>query len=200
MAVISPEFMIEAYSQGYFPMGKEGSDVDIEWYSARKRGVFPIGSFHIPKRVLRTIRTNKYILKIDADFTAVIDGCANRESTWINATIKDTFLFLHNIGLAHSIEVWKDDELCGGLYGLALGGAFFAESVFQNKPECMKIALYFCHNTLVNKGFKLWDAQFQNPFIKQFGCIEVTPKKYLQLLEEALSVDPSPFNASNSEG
>lgn len=200
MAVISPEFMVEAYTQGYFPMGKEGSDEEVEWYSATRRGIFPLDTFHIPRRVLRTIRSNGYTLGINIDFAGVIEGCANRESTWINDTIRDTFLVLHKIGLAHSIEVRKDDELCGGLYGIALGGAFFAESVFQNKPECMKIALHFCHNTLVDKGFKLWDVQFQNPFLKQFGCIEVTPTKYAKLLDEALAIDPDPLTKSDSKG
>ncbi len=199
MAVISPEFMVEAYCQGYFPMGKEGSDVEVEWYSSTKRGVFPLDSFHIPKRVLRTIRTKKYTLGINKNFEGVIDGCSNRESTWINNTIRETFVSLHKVGLAHSIEVWKDEELCGGLYGIALGGAFFAESVFQSKPECMKIALHFCHSTLVKKGFVLWDVQFKNSFLQQFGCIEIAPTKYSKLLDIALDTDPIPFNDSNSE-
>lgn len=199
MAVISPEFMVEAYTQGYFPMGKEGSDEEVEWYSATRRGIFPLDAFHIPRRVLRTIRSNGYSLGINNDFTGVIEGCANRESTWINSTIRDTFLVLHKIGLAHSIEVLKDDELCGGLYGIALGGAFFAESVFQSRPECMKIALHFCHKTLVTNGFKLWDVQFQNPFLKQFGCIEVSPSNYTKLLDEALSIEPIPLSKLNSE-
>lgn len=200
MAIISPEFMVEAYTQGYFPMGKEGSDEEVEWYSATRRGIFPLDTFHIPRRVLRTIRSNGFSIGINNNFAGVIDGCANRESTWINSTIRDTFLVLHKIGLAHSIEVLKDEELCGGLYGMALGGAFFAESVFQSKPECMKIALNFCHQTLVKKGFKLWDVQFQNPFLKQFGCIEVSPAKYSKLLDEALNVEPEPLLKSDSKG
>jgi len=192
--------MVEAYTQGYFPMGKEGSDEEVEWYSAARRGVFPLETFHIPRRVLRTIRSNGYTLGINKDFAGVIEGCANRESTWINNTIRDTFFVLHKIGLAHSIEVRKNDELCGGLYGIALGGAFFAESVFQSKPECMKIALHFCHKTLVARGFKLWDVQFENPFLKQFGCIEVTPSKYSKLLDEALNIEPEPLTKSDSQG
>jgi leucyl/phenylalanyl-tRNA--protein transferase len=200
MAVISPEFIVEAYIQGYFPMGKEGSDEDVEWYTATRRGIIPIHTFHIPKRVLRTIRSNHYTLGINRDFAGVIDGCANRDSTWINNTIRDTFKRLHEVGIAHSIEVRKNDELFGGLYGIALGGAFFAESVFQNKPECMKIALHFCHITLVAKGFKLWDVQFQNPFLKQFGCIEVSPSRYSKLLNEALTIEPELLSKSDSQG
>jgi leucyl/phenylalanyl-tRNA---protein transferase len=193
MAVISPEFMVEAYSQGYFPMGKEGSDQEVEWYSARKRGIFPLDSFHVPKRVLRTIRSNGYSPAVNGDFEGVIQGCANRESTWINSTIHDTFLLLHKIGLAHSFEVWKQGELCGGLYGISLGGAFFAESVYQSKPECMKIALHFCHQALLRHKYVLWDVQFQNPFLEQFGCVEISPAKYRKLLEAALNVVAIPL-------
>lgn len=199
MAIISPEFMVEAYSQGYFPMGKEGSEEEIEWYSATHRGVFPLDTFHIPKRVLRVIRKKGYTPAINKNFIGVIDGCANRESTWINTTIRDTFIFMNKLGLAHSIEVWKDDQLCGGMYGIALGGAFFAESVYQSEPECMKVALHFCHLTLVEKGFTLWDVQFQNPFLKQFGCIEISPKKYSILLDEALKIEPDSLTESNSK-
>lgn len=199
MAVISPEFIVEAYTQGYFPMGKEGSDSDIEWYSATRRGIFPLDEFHIPKRVHRTIRSQGYYPEINRDFEGVIKGCASRKSTWINSTIHDTFVLLHKVGLAHSIEVWKDDEICGGLYGIALGGAFFAESVYQNRPECMKIALHYCHQTLLAHRFKLWDVQFLNPFLAQFGCKEISPANYKKLLDSALSADAIPLNKSDSQ-
>jgi leucyl/phenylalanyl-tRNA--protein transferase len=189
MAIISPSFMIEAYSQGYFPMGMEGSDHEVNWYSARRRGVIPLDQFHIPTRVLRVIRSKKYTVGLNKNFIAVVEGCASRESTWINSTIKDTFTHLNSVGLAHSVEVWRDDTLCGGLYGIALGGAFFAESVYQSEPECMKIALHFCHQLLIERGFLLWDVQFLNPFLAQFGCIELTPKKYMKLLDEALGMN-----------
>lgn len=186
MSMISIPMILEAYSQGYFPMGREGSATEIDWYSATRRGIIPLDGFHVSKKVRRMMRTKGYIKRINQDFEGVIHGCANRESTWINETIKDIFIRLHTIGLAQSIEVWKDDTLCGGLYGLSLGGTFFAESVFQNEPECMKLALGYCHQELVERGFTLWDVQFRNDFLKQFGCIEISPVKYQRLLDQAL--------------
>lgn len=187
MKKIPPEIIVEAYSQGYFPMGREGSDTEIDWYSARLRGILPLDQFHLPRRVLRRIRAGSYEPRVNSAFVAVIDGCANRESTWINKTIRENFINLHNIGLAHSVEVWRDGNLTGGLYGLALGGAFFAESVYQSEPECMKMALHFCHRHLAAKGFLLWDVQFTNPFLMQFGCRQVSPKVYMQMLRDALA-------------
>lgn len=189
MKIIDPSLIIEAYSQGYFPMGKEGSETEVEWYSARKRGVFPLENFHLPDRVKRRIRSKAYYCRVNAAFDEVLIGCANRESTWINQTIHDTFMYLHEIHIAHSVEVWRENKLCGGLYGIAIGGAFFAESVFQNEPECMKMALGFCHERLIKKGFTLWDVQFANPFLMQFGCREINPANYMKRLEAALSLD-----------
>lgn len=186
MIVIPPEIIVEAYSQGYFPMGVEDSDTEIAWYGARRRGIIPLDEFHIPKRVARRIRSEGYTARVGTDFESVIRGCATRKSTWINQTIHDTYIWLHQQGLAHSVEVWKGEQLCGGLYGIALGQAFFAESVYQTEPECMKIALKFCHDYLVSNDFKLWDVQFQTPFLSQFGCREISDKAYMRLLEAAL--------------
>jgi leucyl/phenylalanyl-tRNA---protein transferase len=187
VTIIPPEIIIEAYSQGYFPMGVEGSDTEIAWYGARKRGIIPLDSFHIPRRVLRRIRSYGYLATMNTDFESVINGCAAaRESTWINKTIHDTFVWLHLKGLAHSVEVWREGRLCGGLYGIVLGRAFFAESVYQSEPECMKIALKFCHDYLIKNEFALWDVQFQTPFLAQFGCKEISEKAYMKLLQVAL--------------
>lgn len=174
-------------------MGKQDSETEIEWYTATMRGIFPLDEFHLPKRVERHARAKGYTCKIDTAFNDVITGCAARESTWINDTVFNTFTALHDAGLAHSIEVWKENELCGGLYGIALGGAFFAESIFQSKPECMKIALGYCHRQMVECGFLLWDVQFYNDFLGQFGCTEITPKQYQIRLAEALAASPEPF-------
>ncbi len=190
--------LLEAYSQGYFPMGREGSATEIDWYTATKRGIIPLDGFRLSTKVRRLMRTKGYVKRINQDFNGVITGCANRESTWINDTIKDIFTRLHNIGLAQSIEVWKNDTLCGGLYGLSLGGVFFAESVFQNEPECMKFALGYCHEELVSRGFVLWDVQFMNDFLKQFGCIEIKSSRYHLLLEQALEIAPLSFRQNDS--
>jgi leucyl/phenylalanyl-tRNA---protein transferase len=184
--IVPPEIILEAYSQGYFPMGVENSDTEIEWYGARRRGIIPLDSFHLPKRTLRRIRSGGYVAGVDTDFQSVIRGCAARDSTWINQTIHDTYMWLHHEGLAHSIEVWRDGNLYGGLYGIALGRAFFAESVYQAEPECMKIALKFCHEYLISNDFVLWDVQFRTPFLAQFGCKEISERAYMRLLGAAL--------------
>ena len=154
----------------------------------------PLNEVHIPRRVLRRIRSKGYYMRINADFNGVLEGCANRESTWINTTIFNTFAYAHIKGFAHSVEVWRDEKLCGGLYGIAEGGGFFAESVFQNEPECMKIALHFCHQHILKQNFILWDVQFHNPFLGQFGCKEITEKAYFKLLGEALNKTGCVFN------
>lgn len=189
MAIIDPHLIIEAYSQGYFPMGKEDSETEVEWYAARKRGILPLDNFHIPRRVLRRIQSGGYEYCTNTHFEEVLSSCANRESTWINETIHDTFVHLHQVGLAHSVEVWRENQLCGGLYGIAIGGSFFAESIYQTEKECMKMALYFCHQHLVKQEFTLWDVQFHNPFLGQFGCVEISESKYMKLLENAISAD-----------
>lgn len=198
MKIIDPSVIIEAYSEGYFPMGVAESDTEVEWYSATKRGIFPLDKFKLPKRVVRHQRSGRYTKRINSAFEGVISGCADRESTWINDTIFNTFMVLHDLGLAHSIEVWKDEELCGGLYGVAIGGAFFAESVFQYRPECMKIALGYCHDELIQRGFSLWDVQFHNEFLGQFGCTEIFPNQYNVLLKRALIGSPVPFLKLNN--
>ena len=184
--IIAPDMLEEAYRQGYFPMGKEDSDTEVEWYGARRRGIMPLDQVHIPRRVHRRIRSKGYKMRINHHFEGVIGGCADRNSTWINDTIYHTFVYAHTVGLAHSVEVWREETLCGGLYGIAMGGAFFAESIFQREPECMKIALHFCHQHLLARGYTLWDVQFYNPFLGQFGCSELSEKAYARMLEEAL--------------
>lgn len=201
MEIIDPAVILEAYSEGYFPMGKADSKTEVEWYSATMRGIFPLETFKLPKRVGRHARVGGYHKKINTAFEAVISGCANRESTWINDTIFNTFMVLHDIGISHSVEVWKDEEICGGLYGIAIGGAFFAESIYQSRPECMKIALGYCHEELTQRGFTLWDVQFYNDFLGQFGCTEIVPQKYQVMLKKALTASPRPFteSANNSD-
>ncbi|MCC5925741.1 MAG: leucyl/phenylalanyl-tRNA--protein transferase [Bacteroidetes bacterium] len=194
--IIDPYFLMEAYAEGYFPMGKQESETEVEWYSAKKRGIMPLEGVHIPRRVLRRIRSKGYYPRINASFSEVIEGCANRESTWINSTIYNSFLHAHMMGFAHSMEVWRDNSLCGGLYGIAYGGAFFAESIFQSEPECMKIALHFCHQHLIERGFTLWDVQFYNPFLGQFGCKEISEKAYQTLLNEAIRLHGCRFGTT----
>lgn len=185
--MLNIEQLIDAYRNGYFPMADgSGPEAEISYYTAWKRGIIPMEAFHMPKRALRTFRKMGYEAGINQQFEAVLEGCANRESTWINPVIHRTFLYLNQTGSAHSVEVFRDGKLVGGLYGLALGGAFFAESVFQDEPEAHKAALWFCHRHLTERGFTLWDAQFFTKHLGQFGCREIPASRYKTLLRQAL--------------
>lgn len=185
--IIPPEEIIEAYKTGYFPMAQSKSaDAEVFWYSTPWRGIIPIEAFHISRRSRKYFRKYGFECTLNHDFRQVMEGCADRESTWINPVIRDTFLYLHEHELAHSVEVRRQGELVGGLYGLALGGAFFAESMFQYHPEGHKAALYFCHQQLVKQGFTLWDVQFKTDHLRQFGCVEITIGKYRKMLRHAL--------------
>ncbi|MFW6347408.1 MAG: leucyl/phenylalanyl-tRNA--protein transferase [Cyclonatronaceae bacterium] len=186
--IIPPEEIIEAYKTGYFPMADSSrADADVFWYTAYERGIIPLEKFHMPRRSRKYFRQYDFTCTINHDFAGVIDGCAERETTWINPVIRNTFLYLYEHELAHSVEVRKKDKLVGGLYGLALGGAFFAESMFQYHDEGHKAALYFCHQQLVQQGFTLWDVQFKTPHLAQFGCEKIARGKYKNMLAHALA-------------
>lgn len=197
--IIPPSNIIKAYSDGYFPMAESSrADSDIFFYTAPMRGIIPMDEFRISKRSRRYFRKYGFEMALNQHFEDVIEGCADRESTWINPIIRDTFLYLHQLGIAHSVEVLKEGELVGGLYGLALGGAFFAESVFQYHDEAHKAALYFCHKHLKEREFELWDVQFKTDHLSTFGCIEVPAKKYKKMLHEAIRLQRSFQAGSNT--
>ncbi|MCH8568602.1 MAG: leucyl/phenylalanyl-tRNA--protein transferase [Balneolales bacterium] len=185
--IISPEGLFEAYSEGYFPMADSAdADAEIYWHTAYTRGILPIDKFHISSRSLRYFRKYRFTFAVNTAFDRVIDGCAKRAETWINPVIRDTFSYLHQTGEAHSIEVFKDGQLAGGLYGLAMGGAFFAESVFQNHDEGHKAALWYCREVLNYNGFLLWDTQFPTSHLEKFGCLSVPRRQYMRILKKAL--------------
>lgn len=189
MKIIPPEILLEAYAQGIFPMADSREDKEVEWYSARKRGVISLDEFHTPKNVLRIIRQERFSIKVDENFREVVIACANRETTWINDLIINSYDILNQSGNAHSVEIYKDDELVGGLYGVALGGAFFGESMFRKEKEADKVALFYCHQILKENGFILWDTQFYTDHLGRFGCKEVEANKYELLLEKALKIE-----------
>lgn len=186
MKIIPPEILLEAYSQGIFPMAGSREDEDVDWYSARKRGVIPLDGFHMTKNVMRIIRQGRFTVKVDQNFREVVKACANRESTWINDLIINSYDILNQSGNAHSVEIYKDIELIGGLYGVTLGGAFFGESMFRKQKEADKVALYYCHQILKKNGFTLWDTQFYTEHLGRFGCKETNSNEYKKLLEKAL--------------
>lgn len=179
--------VLDAYRQGAFPMADSRDDPDTGWFTARRRGILPLDRFHMPKRALRHFRANRFEGRIDTAFARVVAGCANRPTTWINHEIEALFNALHAAGHAHSIEVWQDGDLVGGLYGLAIERVFFAESVFQTRPEAMKAALWHTHRYLTVRGFGLWDVQFTNPFLTTFGCVEISATAYGKLLTACLA-------------
>jgi len=189
---ITPEVLLKAYSCGIFPMAESADDPVLYWIEPQQRGVLPLDAVHVPKRLARTIRAAPFEVKIDNDFDAVIDQCAvsrpGRGTTWINDKIRDLYGELFRMGYAHTVEVWAGPELAGGLYGVALGGAFFGESMFSNMRDVSKIALVYLCSRLVAGGFRLLDTQFVTDHLRQFGTIEIDRPHFHRLLDAALPV------------
>jgi len=190
--VLTPELILDAYSQGLFPMAYNAESPYVHWICPEERGQLSITDIHFPRRLIKTIRNAPYCIKIDSDFSGVIALCAEnsatRPETWINDSIRDVFIKLHNAGHAHSVEAWLDGELVGGLYGLAIGGAFFGESMFSRATDSSKIVLAHLVARLWKGGFTLLDTQFVNDHLKQFGVYEVPHETYMMQLQEALMV------------
>ena len=185
---LSPEVLRAAYSQGLFPMGEGG---EICWYRPRKRAIIPLDCFHIPRSLARTLRLGRFEVTFDRDFSGVMDACAERKPTWITAKIKSAYLDLHHEGNAHSVEVWVDGKLAGGLYGVHLGGAFFAESKFHRVTDMSKVALASLVDRLRGQDFDLLEVQYLTDHLQQFGTIEITHGAYLKILKPALIRDCS---------
>lgn len=185
--IIPPEVLLEGYSRGIFPMSESRDDDDVNWYSARMRGIIPMDRFRVSSNVARIIRQNRFECRVNTCFRAVMEACADRKSTWISDLILDSYEVLHMAGHAHSVEMFDDDgELAGGLYGVSLGAAFFGESMFRSKKEADKVALWHCHRILMEGGFELWDTQFYTDHLSRFGCIEIPATRYSGLLKDAL--------------
>ncbi len=191
MTDITPELVLKAYAYGVFPMAKSRSETDVFWVQPKLRGVIPLEAFHIPKSLKKRLRKEQYTVTVDKAFPEVIKGCAQatdeRSDTWINAQIEGLFTELHDAGLAHSIEVWQEGELVGGLYGLAMGAAFFGESMFTRASDASKIALCHLVGILKRGNFALLDTQFITDHLKQFGAVEISQKEYLSELSTALA-------------
>ncbi len=188
---LTPELLIRAYAAGIFPMAERRNDDSVFWVDPRVRGVLPLDGFHVPRRLMRTVRRGAYEVRCDTAFADVVAACAapkkSRRETWINKPIFDAVLGLHDMGFAHSVEAWCGDQLVGGLYGVALGGAFFGESMFSNARDASKVALVHLVARLIIGGFKLLDVQFITDHLKQFGTVEIPAREYLEKLEDALT-------------
>ncbi len=198
---LDPELLLQAYAAGVFPMAESRDDPDLFWVDPRRRGVLPISGFHVSRSLARRMRRGAYAATLNADFAGVLDGCADRPETWINDQIRGLYLELHRMGHAHSLEIWQDDALTGGVYGVALGGAFFGESMFSRRTDASKLALAHLVAHLRRCGFVLFDTQFLTDHLARLGAQEIPRAQYRAALAQALSVaadihsppfDPSP--------
>jgi leucyl/phenylalanyl-tRNA---protein transferase len=186
LIVIDSELLLQGYQLGVFPMGME--DDSIAWFSPDPRAVIPLENFHIPHALRRLFRKEIFEIKIDRAFGQVIRGCAKRNDTWINHEIVESYERLYELGHAHSVEAWADHELAGGLYGVAVGGAFFGESMFHRVRDASKIALVGLVEHLQARKFTLLDTQWLTPHLEQFGAIEISRGQYLKLLTRAVDL------------
>ena len=188
---ITPEVLLKAYACGIFPMAESADDPALYWIEPEKRGIIPLDRFHVPARLARTVRSDRFTVVIDRDFNGVLDGCAEpqpgRQRTWINARIRTLYCKLYERRHCHSVEVYHGDELVGGLYGVTLGRAFFGESMFHRVRDASKVALVHLVARLRAGGFKLLDTQFVTEHLMTFGAVEVPQRQYHKLLEAALS-------------
>jgi leucyl/phenylalanyl-tRNA--protein transferase len=179
---------LNAYAHGVFPMAEDG---EILWFEPRVRGMIPLDErFHVPRRLARRIRQRPFGITWDRDFEGVMRGCAEREETWIDETIVRSYLELHRLGCAHSVECHDADGLQGGLYGVALGRVFFGESMFSRRTDASKVALVEMVGRLRGCGFRLFDTQWLTPHLEQFGAFEVPRDEYLGMLADALEEGP----------
>jgi leucyl/phenylalanyl-tRNA--protein transferase len=189
MARLDPQTLLSAYAQGVFPMADRNGR--IQFYTADPRGIIPLKSFHVPGTLKQLIRKNPPIfdLRINYDFRATMRGCmtGHEGGTWISDELITAYAALHEMGFAHSVEAWKDEQLVGGLYGVSLGGAFFGESMFTKVRDASKVCLVHLVNRLNDRGFELLDAQATTEHLRRFGAIDVPASRYMMLLRRALA-------------
>jgi leucyl/phenylalanyl-tRNA--protein transferase len=184
--MIPADLLLHAYRSGVFPMAME--DGEIAWFSPDPRALIPIEDFHVPHGLKRALKRGLFEVRFDTAFDEVMLGCAARDETWINDEIRESYVNLHRLGYAHSVECWLQGELAGGLYGVAIGGAFFGESMFQRVTDASKIALCALVQRLRERGFTLLDTQWLTPHLRTFGAYEVPRSIYLPLLAASLAL------------
>lgn len=188
---ITPDILLRAYSIGLFPMAESAEDQNLFWVDPEARGIFPLDRMIVAKKLARTIRSDRFEIRVDHDFGAVIDGCAaaaeGRDKTWINGRIRTLYGRLFDLGHVHTVETWQDGELVGGLYGVCLGAAFFGESMFHRRTDASKVALIHLAARLRAGGFRLLDTQFVTPHLESLGAIEISRETYRGLLTDAVA-------------
>ena len=184
--MIPTDLLLEAYRQGVFPMGLD--DDEIGWFSPDPRAIIPLDHFHVPHGLKRALQKQDFEIRVNHSFEKVMRACAARDETWINGEILESYCRLHRLGYAHSVEAWKNGALAGGLYGVALGGAFFGESMFHVVTEASKVALHALVERMRERKFALLDVQWLTPHLQQFGAAEISRLQYLKQLESSLSL------------
>jgi leucyl/phenylalanyl-tRNA--protein transferase len=187
---LDADLLMHGYSIGIFPMAEHREDPEIFWVDPRRRGIFPLDGFHCSRSLLRTMRTTGFDISFDRAFADVVNGCADRSDTWINSEIRALYQQLHDRNQAHSVEIWDQGALVGGVYGVVLGSAFFGESMFSRRSNASKMALACLIDRLRSAGFTLFDTQFLTDHLASLGAIEISRAAYLSLLETAKSGRP----------
>ena len=162
---------------------------EIGWFSPDPRGIIPIDGFHVPHGLLRTVKKKRYEVRINSAFESVMRACADRSETWISEEIIASYINLHRLGFAHSVETWFNEELVGGLYGVSIAGAFFGESMFHKMTDASKVALFALVERLRDRGFRLLDSQYVTGHLKTFGAVEIPRPEYMRLLKQAIALD-----------
>ena len=190
IGIVTPSLLLRAYACGIFPMAESADDPTLFWVEPQMRGVLPLDRFHLPRRLARTVRSERFEIRVDTDFEGVIARCATpasgRRMTWINAPIRSLYGELFRMGHVHTVEAWREGRLVGGLYGLKLGAVFFGESMFSIERDASKVALVHLVARLKRGGFQLLDTQFLTEHLAQFGAIEIPRDDYVKVLDVAL--------------
>lgn len=183
---LTPDLLLGAYAAGVFPMAEDRDSPEVYWVDPRQRGILPLDGFHMSRSLARRMRKGGVRATLNESFERILDGCADRKDTWINATIRDLMLILAERGHAHAFGVWQNDRLIGGMYGLTLGAAFFGESMFSRATDGSKMTLAWAVDHLRRTGFTLFDTQFLTPHLASLGAIEIPRARYRKLLRDAL--------------
>jgi leucyl/phenylalanyl-tRNA--protein transferase len=191
---ITPSLLLQAYASGVFPMAETADADEIFWVDPQRRGILPLDGLHVSRRLARSFLNRGFDIRVDHDFAGVIAACADRPETWINGQIARLYRELHRLGHAHSVEIWQDGALAGGLYGVALGAAFFGESMFSHRRDASKLALIALVARLRAGGFRLLDAQFVTDHLARLGAVEISRAAYHRVLEQAVN-RPARFRA-----
>ena len=187
MTLIDPDLLLRAYAIGVFPMADSRDAKDVFWVEPKRRAILPLDGFRLSRSLRRTLRSGTFEVTRDTAFAEVVRRCADREETWINADIEQSYSELHRRGHAHSVECWQGGALVGGLYGVTLGGAFFGESMFSARPDASKVALAWLVARLKVGGFTLLDCQFMTEHLRSLGAVEIGQPDYMVLLDSALA-------------